>query len=264
VADPGAPFPAALPGAPYAELARRDPGKLRIGYSTRSPIGTEVDAEAVTAVEAAAKLLAGLGHEVEPAEPDLDGVQLADDFLTMWCCEAAATIDHIRELTGAPSREFESDTRLLAAAARSVSAPEYLAIHHRWNTYTRSLAAFHADYDLYLTPGLAEPPVRIGELTTPKPLRLVGEVLMSLRLAGPLSRTKIWKDQLIANLRTVPFTQLANITGRPAMAVPLHRTAQGLPLGVQFVGGLGAEPVLLALASQLEAERPWAGEEPPL
>jgi amidase len=82
-------------------------------------------------------------------------------------------------------------------------------------------------------------------------------------LVTAFSKTKAWIDQILTNLAPVPFTQLANITGRPAMSVPLYRTAQGLPLGVQFVGGLSSEPMLLALATQLESENPWANEEPP-
>ncbi|GAA0959040.1 amidase [Actinocorallia libanotica] len=264
VDDLGGPYLPARPAMPYAELARREPSRLRIGFTTRSPLGTPVDAEAVAAVEGAAKLLEGLGHTVEPAEPDLDGERLARDFLMMWSCEAAATLARVRRETGAGRRDFELDTRLLAGAARSVRAADYLAALTRWNTYTRALAAFHERYDLLLTPALAGPPVRIGALDTPRPLRLFGELMLLLRLAGPASKTPLWQDQLVANLAPVPFTQLANITGRPAMSVPLHRTAAGLPLGVQFVAGLGGEPTLLSLAAQLEAEHPWAGQEPPL
>ncbi|GAA4548111.1 amidase [Amycolatopsis samaneae] len=260
--DPGGPYLAAVPETPYAELARREPGKLRIGYTTYSPLGTEVHPEAVAAVDDAAALLTKLGHDVEPADPGTDGAQLARDFLTMWCASSAATIAEIQRTTGAPDRDFELDTRLLAAAAMATRAPEYVAAHQRWNTHTRALAAFHENYDLLLTPALARPPVRIGELDTPRPLRYVGELLLRLGLAGPLAKTKAWHNTVIANLAPVPFTQLANLTGRPAMSVPLHRTATGLPLGVQFVGGLGSEPVLLALATQLEAEQPWADAEP--
>ncbi|MFE0021078.1 amidase [Amycolatopsis sp. NPDC059021] len=260
--DPGGPYLAAIPETPYAELARREPGKLRIGYTTYSPLGTAVHPEAVAAVDSAAVLLAKLGHDVEPADPGIDGAQLAKDFLTMWCAQSATTIAEIQRTTGASTKDFELDTRLLAASAYAVRAPEYVAAHHRWNAHTRALAAFHEKYDLLLTPTLAGPPVRVGELDTPRLLRYVGEVLLRLGLAGPLAKTKAWNDTVIANLAPVPFTQLANLTGRPAMSVPLYRTGAGLPLGVQFVGGLGSEPALLALATQLEAEQPWADAEP--
>ncbi len=262
--DLGGPYPPARPEVPYTEAVRREPGRLRIGFTARSPLGTPVDGEAVAAVEAAAGLLEGLGHDVEPAEPDLDGVQLARDFLMMWSCEAAATVAQIRRETGARRGDFELDTRLLAGSGSAVRIVDYLAALGRWNTYARALAAFHERYDLLLTPTLAGPPPRIGELDTPLPLRLFGELTLRLGLAGLASKTALWQDQLIANLTPVPFTQLANITGRPAMSVPLHRTADGLPLGVQFVAGLGGEALLLSLAAQLEAASPWADRQPSL
>jgi amidase len=237
---------------------------LRIGYSTRSPIDTPVHPQAVAAVEAAAALLTDLGHHVEPAEPAVDGRQLAHDFLTMWCAEVAAIIAEVRRVTGAGAGRFELDNRLLAAAARTTRAADYLTAHHRWNEHTRALAAFHEHHDLLLTPTLAQPPVRIGALDTPRWMRLLGQGLLHLGLAGPLAKTKTWNDTVIANLAPVPFTQLANITGRPALSLPLHRTPEGLPLGVQFVGGLGSEGTLLALAAQLEAAHPWADHRPPL
>ncbi len=262
--DPGGPYLAAVPDTPYVELARRTPPRLRIGFTTRSPLGTPVHADAVAAVEHAATLLDKLGHDVEPAEPDIDGVALARDFMTMWSAQTAVTIAAIKRNTGARDREFEVDNRLLAASAHTVRASDHAAARARWNGYTRALAEFHERYDLLLTPAIARPPVRIGELTTPPLLRLGGELLLRLRLTGPLTRTRVWNEQILANLAPVPFTQLANITGRPAMSVPLYRTAGGLPLGVQFVGGLGGEATLLALATQLESEHPWADEEPEL
>lgn len=264
IPDRGGPYLSALPAEPYARLAGRDPGRLRIGYLTSSPIGTSVGDEAVAAVAHAVALLTGLDHEVEPVELDIDGHQLAQDFSLMWSVEAAATIADIQRITGARTGDIELDSRLLAAAGKAVRAPEYTAAHQRWNTHTRALAAFHERYDMLLTPSLARPPVRIGELETPRVTRLLGEFLLRFRLLGPLSRTKLWADQVTAHLSTVPFAQLANVTGRPAMSVPLYRTPAGLPLGVQFVGGLGSEHTLLALAHQLEATQPWADHQPPL
>ncbi|QPA02241.1 amidase [Streptomyces violascens] len=261
--DPGGPYLAARPELPYAELARR-PRPLRIGFTTRSPIGTEVDPHAVAAVDETVGLLARLGHQVEPAEPDIDHRQLALDFLAMWTTQLAQTVDAIRRTTGAGPGDFELDTHLLAAAGRSLPAPRYFAAHQRWNTYSRQLAAFHDRYDLLLTPTLARPPVRIGELDTPAPVRTLARGLMKAGLLGTLAGTKAWERAVIANLAATPYTQLANITGRPATSVPTYRTPEGLPLGTQFVGPLGGEGTLLALAAQIEAEQPWAHREPAL
>lgn len=83
-------------------------------------------------------------------------------------------------------------------------------------------------------------------------------------MAGRLSRTELWRRAVVQNLAPNPFTQLANITGRPAMSVPLYRTPEGLPLGVQFGGPLGGEGMLLALAAQLESAAPWGRDRPEL
>jgi amidase len=263
--DAGAPYlAAARPGSGYAELAGRPPRPLRIGFATASPLGTPVSPHAVAAVEETAKLLEDLGHTVEAASTGIDERQLAFDFLAMYSASLAAAVDEVRAATGAGRSAFELDTHLLAAAGRVQRASDYVTAHNRWNTYNRLLAAFHQDYDLLLTPTLARPPVRLGELDTPPVLRLLGRAALTLGLAGQLSRTSQWRETVIANLEPVPFTQLANLTGRPAVSVPTYRTPEGLPLGVQFVGPLGGEAILLSLAAQIEEARPWAHLEPPL
>ncbi|KAA5834517.1 amidase [Saccharopolyspora hirsuta] len=262
--DPGGPYLAARPDTSYAECARREPGRLRIGFTCRSPLGFPVSPHAVAAVKDTAALLSGLGHDVEEAEPAIDGRQLSRDFLAVWFAQAAHAVDGARRTLGAAVDDFELDTRLIAAAGREMRATEYVATLDRWNGYNRALADFHDRYDLLLTPTLAHPPARIGELDTPPLLRRAIALLLKAGLAGKVARTKPVDGVVLKNLEKVPFTQLANITGRPAMSVPTYRTPAGLPLGVQFVGGLGAEPTLLALAAQIEAETPWSHLEPPL
>ncbi len=259
--DPGGPYLTARPSESYRELARRTPTRLRIGYTTRSPIGTPVHPEAIAAVDHTVALLTRLGHDVEPVEFNIDGQRMAADFLTMWYTEIASTTAEAERTAGARATDFELDTRLLAAAGRALTAPHYAAAHQRWNDYSRTLAAFHQTHDFLLTPTLGQPPVRIGELDTPASVRFLGTALLRLGLAGPLTKSAAWKQTVLANLAPVPFTQLANVTGRPAISVPSYRLPQGLPLGVQFIGGLGSEPTLLALATQLEAETPWTQQE---
>jgi amidase len=261
--DPAGPYLCARPAESYAELARRDPGRLRIGVTTVSPLGTAVDPEAVAAVQDATALLTELGHDVEPAASGVDGRAMATDFLTMWFASTAVQVDEARRLSGCGADAFELDTQVMAAIGRTTPATAYVGSHSRWNDHTRRLAEFHERYDLLLTPTLARPPVRIGELATPAPFRVAGRALLRARAAGLLARTGLIDTLIVKNLGPVPFTQLANITGRPAMSVPLYWTPAGLPLGVQFVGALGAEGLLLALASQLEAARPWFDRAPP-
>lgn len=260
--DLGGPYLVDRPAASFLELSGRDPKRLRIGFSVRSPLGTNVAPEAVAAVDDAVRLLSGLGHDVSEAEPAIDGRQLASDFLIMWCTQVAVTVDDVQARTGASLDDFELDTQALAAVGRAVSATDYCAAYERWNLYSRQLAAFHERYDLLLTPTIARPPVRIGELDTPAVLNALLRPLLRLGIAERFASTGVWKNAVLANLATVPFTQLANITGRPAMSVPTYRSPSGLPLGVQFVGPLGSEGLLLSLARELENARPWAHLEP--
>ncbi len=259
-AEPGDPFVIAGPEAPYVELMRRDPGRLRIGFSAVSPIGTEVHPEAVAAVAGAADLLRRLGHEVEEAAPEIDGAALAASYLHVYFGQVPAAVAQARAL-GARSRDFELLTRVLETLGNAVSAGVLTAQLEKWNQFARSLARFHARFDLLLTPTLAHPPVRHGAGDPPPGQRLALGILQRTGLLGLLARLGLLDhtSRQIArdNLRYVPFTQLANLTGTPAMSVPLHWTADGLPLGVQFIAPFGREDRLLQLAHQLETAQPW-------
>ncbi|QIX51079.1 amidase [Rhodococcus sp. DMU1] len=262
--DPNGPYLTAAPQESYASAASTPPRTLRIGFATDSPIGTGVDPEAVTAVENAAALLAELGHAVEPAATGIDERRLSTDWLTMWFAWLAADVRQARLRTGCAPDAFEPDTRFLAALGDSVRPSDYLASLRRWNGYTQQLGAFHERYDLLLTPTLAYPPARVGELATPPALQGAARLIVTARL-GRAARWAGLMDRIVdENLARTPYTQLANITGRPAISVPLHWTAAGLPLGVQFLGPLASEGLLLSLAAQLERARPWAHREPPL
>jgi len=260
--EPHAPYHMPAPSTPYAEVIKRPPPPLRIGFTTESPIGTPVDAQAVQAVEHTAQLLSSLGHHVEEVPCPVQGIQLAEDFLLAWFCAQAHLIDTIKAQTGAGNDQFEPDNLLMAAVGRSVSAVEFLACEARWNNHNHDLARFHAKHDLWLTPTLAAPPVPLGALDTPRPLETLSRVARGLGLAGVLRHTRDFKSTVLENLGWTPYTQLANITGRPAMSVPLHWTPDQLPLGVQFVAPLNGEGLLLQLASQLEQAQPWFKRRP--
>ena len=261
-ADSGAPFIVAPPARPYREEVGRDPGRLRIGWSVRSPIDAEVDGECVAAVESCVGLLQSLGHEVEPASPVLDGAALGKDFLTFWFAQVAALVDEVRRDSGCGTAGFELDTLAMAALGRSLSACDYVAAHNRWNHYCRALGDFHRRFDFYLTPTLGQPPARIGEVATPAWMHAALRLILPLRLAPLMVSSGVVDAMARENLRWVPFTQLANLTGTPAMSVPLHQSAAGLPIGVQFIAPPGGESALLRLASQLEQAAPWAGRRP--
>jgi Asp-tRNA(Asn)/Glu-tRNA(Gln) amidotransferase A subunit family amidase len=146
----------------------------------------------------------------------------------------------------------------MAALGRATSSVDYVDAVQRRHEHTRRLSTFFESHDLLLTPALATPPPKIGAFDLPVSLRRATDVLLKTRTARLLRYTSILDDMISDNLGWVPYTQLANITGRPAISLPLHWTADGLPLGVQFVAPLAGESLLIKLASQLEEALPWA------
>ncbi len=260
----GGPYPVNAPERPYAEEVTREPGKLKIGFCTRSPIGTPVDPECVQAVTDAAKLLESLGHEVEEAEPAIDGDQLANDFLSVYFSMAGSAVAETKAQTGCGNEGFELDTLGIAEIGRGISAPEYVAIHGRWNLYSRQLGEYFTKYDLYMTPTVAMPPPRVGQLDTRPMDRLGMRVLLALKLGRPVYKSGYVHQVAREQLKWTPFTQLQNLTGTPAMSVPLHWTKSGLPVGVQFGAAIGGEGLLYRLAAQLEQAKPWKDKRPAL
>ena len=233
------------------------PQKLRVGYSASSAINANPDPEAIAAVEKAAALLTSLGHEVEEVKPPHDDEALARDFLTIWFAQVHGQISRIKKRLGASDTQFAADTLAIAEIGRAAGVGALFGALDNINSYIHALDDFHATYDLFLTPTLAKPPLEIGVTETPKPLKAAARVVSKVRAGKVLNASGVM-DQLISdNLGWVPYTQLANLTGRPAISVPLHWTDSGLPLGVQFVGPLASDGLLLRLAAQLEEAQPW-------
>jgi amidase len=262
--DRMSPYEPATPSRRYAEEATREPGQLRIGFTSASSLRDTPDEDAQAAVDDAARLLESLGHEVEPIDPPHDDDQLAQDFLTIWRVHQAVQVEQVKRLTGCGDEGFEQDTLLLAALGRATASVDAHAAQERRSDHIAALARLHEDYDLLVTPTLGQPPIEVGALKTPLYQRAAAELLLRTRTAGQLRHIPTTHEVIKNSLAWVPYTQLANLTGRPAMSVPLYWTEAGLPLGVQFVGRLGSEGALLRLAAQLEAARPWAGRRPPL
>ena len=263
--EPESPFLPALAGSRYFEEVGREPGPLRIAVCTASSINPDPDPEARAAAAEAAALLSSLGHDVEIIDrAPFDDAALAKDFLTSWFVHAAHSVATAKALTAAKDSAFEPDTLVMAALGRATKSVDFVQSIENRQLHVRRLAEFHTTYDLLLTPTTATPPPRVGAFDAPPAVLAAQNALLKVRGAGLLRLTPI-VDQLISqNLGWVPYTQLANLTGRPAMSVPLHWTANGLPIGVQFVGRLGAEGQMLRLASQLEQAQPWADKRPPL
>lgn len=263
--EPGGPFVPGLPDAPFASNVGADPGRLRIGVRVPCAITPSPHPEAYAAVEATVKALTELGHDVEelPQAP-FDDAALAREFLRAWFVYTAWELAEAKRVSGAGDEAFERDTLILAAIGRATSSVDYLDAVQKRHEHTRRLTDFFESYDLLMTPTLATPPPKIGEFDLPVALQKGSDLLLKTHTARVLRYTKIVDDIVDKNLGWVPYTQLANITGRPAMSLPLHWTADGLPLGVQFVAPLAGEALLIRLASQLEQALPWADRFAPV
>lgn len=261
---PDSPYEGPAP-TPLLPATQREPGRLRIGLATASAINPSVHPEAIAAARTTGDLLRRLGHEVVELERmPFDDRALAKDFLTTWFAWCAWFVDDARRRTGATLADFEPDTLVMAGLGRATKPVELVAAIEGRHGYVQSLARFHQEFDLLLTPTTATPPPRIGEFDQPDRIERVKRALIAARSAGALRYTPIVQQMITENLGWVPYTQLANLTGRPAISLPLHWTPDGLPIGSQFVGPLGSEPLLISLAAQLEAAQPWADRRPPL
>ncbi len=265
-ADEGAPFVIPPPQQPYHQEIRQSPGCLRIAFNTQSPIDTGVHAECIRAVEQTVGLLVELGHEVEEARPEVDGQALARGLIILYSGEVAALMEDLKHLLGRKVKrsDVETLTWTMALLGRSFSAGHFVKAKREWELAARMMGRFHETYDLYLTPTMAYPPVKIGELA-PKPIEMALLKVINTLGLGSLLITSGEIDKLaVKNLSKTPFNQLANFTGQPAMSVPLYWTSDGLPCGVQFMGRYGDEATLVRLASQLENAQPWFDKRPPI
>src|SRR6185312_4422610 len=238
---PGDPYCATPEPDSYLAGMKRRPKKLRIAFSTKKLDGQSLHPDCVAAVKRAAKICADLGHEVEEATPALDQAVLIPIFMVLWGANLAAGIDTVAALTGqTPKPElFEGLTWGLYEAGKSVTASQYLMAKHGMNTAARACAQFHETYDFWLSATLGLPPVKLGTFDM--------EERDPQKSFAPL-------------IDYVPFTAMQNVTGQPAINLPLHWNKEGLPIGVQFVGRFGDELGLLCLAAQVEQAAPWAAQ----
>jgi amidase len=254
---PGDPFRIPGPPEPFMELMQQPPGTLKIGIFTESPYGTRVDSHCVEAVEKTGRLLEDLGHQVEYAKPNFDGQALARCYLALYFGEVSAMIRRARQVFGAGRKDFELETRLLGMLGTSMALPDYVRMRQSWNDFGRALGSFFQNFDLYLCPTTGQMPARIGEMDLPAARRFAIKLILALKAGRLVHKSGLVDKMALESLARTPFTQLANLTGTPAMSVPLHWATTGLPVGVHFGAGHGQEAMLLQLAGQLEEASPW-------
>ena len=242
--EPSSPYVAPAPERPFAEEVGRDPGRLRIAFTDRSPYGDTVDAEIAAAVREVANFLAGLGHHVEERAPAL----AADPAVVMAAIVSANTGLAVRQAEqqfGRPMTDRDLQILTLATAhnAGKATATDFMAAQLNAFRISRGLATFFQACDVFLCPTLCAPPLRIGEL-------------------NPMSRDLSHIPPILR--RYMPATSMFNMSGQPSMSMPLAWNTAGLPLGMMFTGRFGDEATLFRLAAQLEQERPWRQKLPPI
>lgn len=242
--SPGDPYCAPEPARPFAQEICANPGKLRIAYSIKTPLGTPVHPDCVAAVADACRLLSDLGHEVFDAAPPLNGEVIWKHFVAIWAAGVTWTIRNIAyAIDRMPMEgELEPITVSYDEMGKKVTAADYLIAVQYFQLMTRQIAEFMTKHDVLLTPTLGSPPLPLGAFV-PTP-----DDPLASRVAAEF----------------VPFTPLCNMTGQPAVSVPLYWNAEGLPIGTHFIGKYGDEATLYRLASQLEQARPWIGRRPAL
>jgi amidase/6-aminohexanoate-cyclic-dimer hydrolase len=243
-AEPSSPYVAPPPKRPFAEEVGRDPGRLRIAFTDKSPYGETIDPEIAAATREVAALLAGLGHDVEERAPQL----AADPAAVMSTIIGANTALNVRLAEHRFGRamtheDFEVLTLATAHNGQKATAADYVAAQQSAFQISRGLAAFFQTCDVFLCPTLCSPPLRIGELDT---------MSQDLSQIAPTLR------------RYMPATSMFNMSGQPSMSVPLAWNAAGLPLGMMFSARFGDEAGLFRLAAQLEQVRPWKHKLPPV
>lgn len=223
-------------GGTFAAYVGREPGRLRIARMIEPVVpGAVIHADCVAAYEEATSLLVELGHEIVDVSPPF-GPDLVPIFETLWSVMATMTpVDPLR------ADRLQPLTRWLRERGDAVTANALLSAHAQLQGALRVALAATAEYDAILHPTLAQPPVPIGYFHD----------------ADPAENFELQK-------RFTPFTSIYNISGQPAVSVPLHWTENGLPIGVMLAGRLGGEGTLISLSAQLEAARPWIGRTPPI
>ena len=235
----GDPYSAPPGPASYRAAAAELPKPLRIAFTTKRLDGSQVHPDCAAAVNHAASLCQALGHTVEEAAPEVALELFEPAFTDIWCSNLAAAVDFLARITGQiPGTDnLEGLTLAYYERGKSVSAARYIQSKIVLGRISRTVAQFHQRYVLWLTPTLGEPPWQLGRFDPDR-----------TDLTAVMAEFSAY----------VPFTPIQNVTGQPAINLPLHWNAAGIPIGVQFVSAFGDELTLLQLATQLETATPWA------
>jgi Asp-tRNA(Asn)/Glu-tRNA(Gln) amidotransferase A subunit family amidase len=255
--------PAASGGSFLAALDQ-PPRRLRCALLEAPLFNEAVDPACRAGVQAAARLLSDLGHVVEPVEKlpvDIDALREA--FMVIYLTDTANVIEAFcaKLGRGPRTREMEPLTWVLRCLGREISGTELIAAIAQVQDAQWAMARFHDVHDILVSPVVAAPPPRLGSSDLSGLEKALIRIFHRV-LAPPVTwmiRRRTWREAF----EWVGYTQLANITGAPAMSVPLHWTPEGLPVGIHMSTSFGSEALLLRLAAQLEEAAPWSHRRPP-
>jgi amidase len=242
---PGEPYALPMPEASYLSAVSQRPPRLRIAFSTTAPGGDSVHEENRAAVEKVAKQCSELGHEVVERFLDVDYAAMFDNYVRVIAVLTAAGFAEAAKSVGRPvtASDVEPTTWAIIERGRSIGGVEHALQIEKLRRDGREIAGILAPYDVYITPTIPVPP----------------------RLLGWFDMSESDVDRYNAKMRAdCAFTSPFNMSGQPAMSLPLHWTADNLPVGVQLAGRIGDERTLIMLGGQLEQAMPWLGRCPPI
>lgn len=257
-AETGAPYVIAPPQGSFLQASQTAPKPLKIALM-REPLfpNAQLDAEVLAVLEQTGKQLEAMGHTVEYAAPNVNIDKMWRDFFTIVSAHTAFHVSELSRLYGPKQvAKIEPQTRNMAMIGNALTAMDLLAAKHGWHEVQYQTGLFFQDYDLILCPTVPTPAVKHGVLPPSK----LDEVLLGasgLLNKGVNMGKLVYNSSLIEKLSApvlskMAYTTLGNITGLPAMSVPLGMSKKGLPIGMQFIGQMNDEATLLSLAGELE------------
>jgi len=260
----GSPFSLPIPEFSFLSSLEMPLRKLQIALTAEPFFPAQVDSGYATRLHQAGLVCQGLGHHVEIVSLEINSAEVAEAYVTVIAGEIAASIKRFTEILGHKPghRELERQTEVIRHIGENISAADYAVATDTLEKASRHMAHFFEDYDVLMTPTMATKPPRIGQLQPDFFEQSMLGLLTHLPFASLLH--KALEHAATRHFAHYPFTPIFNISGQPAMSVPMYWDDEGLPIGIQFAGRLGDEVTLLQLASQLEQMTPWVGKMPKL
>jgi amidase len=261
--DVGAPY--IIPDAgPFLREVGKTPGKLKIAWSTKPMLGKKVHADCVKGVEETVKLLEKLGHVLTEDAPAINGEEYSLHFLTVIAAHMRADIEEAAEAAGkrVSLDDFDLITFASGLLGTVLKASDYARAVRYLQSISRQIGRFFEKYDVILTPVLNQPPVEIGALKPTAAEQAQLRIIARIGATWILRAMGIVKPLAAKTYEFLPWTPVFNVTGQPAMSVPLYWNDAGLPIGMHFAGRWGGEAALFRLAGQLEREKPWFNKAP--